>query len=71
MTDARMFPGRWAIWCSVDDGVTGHREAWLKGAGTVQTFATEDEARAEAARMQSIPKLSRSSFTYTAREFQP
>jgi len=42
-------PREWGVWCEVWGGVTGSREAWLKSNGARATFATREEAEAEAA----------------------
>lgn len=48
----------WGIWCQVSGGVTGHREAWLKGeGGTIALFATEAAANQKAYELAASTSL--------------
>jgi len=53
----------YGIWCQVSGGVTGHRQAWLKANGKVQTFATLAEAEAEAERLTGLRRYDSQSAT--------
>jgi hypothetical protein len=55
----------WIVMCHVSGGVTGTRQAPLKGiAGNVKRFASEDDARAEAVRLTNASRTSRATFAY-------
>jgi hypothetical protein len=59
------------IWCEVWGGATGHREDWLKDDGNVATFATREEAEAEAAQLNTSANGNphrKANFSYTVRE---
>jgi hypothetical protein len=56
------------IWCEVWGGVTGHRTAWLKDDIGIATFATREEAEAEAARLNASGNNNphrKANFSYT------
>ena len=64
---------RYGVWCRVTGGVTGTREAWLRGAdGDYTLWDNRSDAEAEAARlnksMNSNPH-SLASFRYRAEEY--
>jgi hypothetical protein len=62
--------GPWGVWCEVWGGIMGSREAWLKNDDKIATFATHEEAEAEARRLNDKMASSRSLalFRYTARQ---
>jgi hypothetical protein len=48
----REFDGdTWGVWCTVSGGITGYRCAWLKQKDGTEARFTQDEAKAEAARL--------------------
>lgn len=64
--------GKWGIWCETWGGMTGSREGWMKINGVPCEFATEADAKVEAARqtryMQRGPRgTTRTSYRYSAR----
>jgi hypothetical protein len=59
----------YGVWCVVSGGVTGRREAWLKGKeGRAALFDDETAAQAEAARLtkQMNGPYARADFKYRA-----
>jgi hypothetical protein len=69
MTSAEQATRIWGVWCEVWGGVTGSREAWLKADGKVATFATKEEADAEARDQNNrTANNPRASFRYSARQ---
>ena len=66
MTDLKE---RYGVWCQVSGGVTGPHEAWLKRAGNVITFATREDAEAEAKLIAGkLSRYSTAQFRYSARQ---
>lgn len=61
---------RFRIFCSVDGGVMGYRESYVKGEdGQVRTFDTHEEAEAEAAECRAaVGKFGPARFTYRVEE---
>jgi hypothetical protein len=69
----------WGVWCTVDGGITGARQAWLEAKGpgpkhlaTIACF-TEPAARHRADDLnRTIPQHNRAArFRYTAKEIAP
>ena len=61
----------YGVWCVVSGGLTGRREAWMKGwNGEVAEFATKAEAeeRATGLNEKMNNAYSVATFSYTARE---
>jgi hypothetical protein len=63
----------WGVWCEAWGDGSSYRAAWLKSNGMLATFATEAEAKVEAARLRAKkdgggPVFSRTGiFSYSAR----
>lgn len=60
---------RWGVWCVLTSNSTVE-SGWKRHHGKRLRFNTQEEAQAEAARVQAImdqPRLSRSRFHYSAR----
>ena len=63
---------KYGIWCIVSGGVTGRREAWMKGPdGKPELFETYHAAAAEADSnfKRTNNALSKASFEYLALEY--
>lgn len=58
------------VLCRVTGGVTGTRESFLKSNGKVKTFATREEAQAEATRLNRLTAHTAAPvfFSYTVHE---
>lgn len=65
---------KYAIWCTVCGGVTGHREAWFKDGsrneGVIALFDSAEEAEDVAARLRAaVADHPTCTFTYEPRPF--
>jgi len=58
----------WGVFCTVQGGVTGFRQSWLKKDGIVCRFHTEIPAIVLAKKMTSDHRGGTTLFTYEAKE---